>query len=160
MVWPSPSLLRIDRSLYGEIVDHLNEAQPAEGVGLLAGVVNGGERQATRFFRGTNLDRSPTRYTMDPVEVISAFREMEARDWELVAIVHSHPRTSPTPSVTDLREAHYPDSLLLIFGLASSPPVARCWFASPAGTGGSMGAASVREVAVIVDDAPVEPAAG
>lgn len=147
-----PLLLRLERRLFREIVDHLNDAKPAEGVGLLAGVAVGGERRATRFFPGTNLDASPTRYTMDPAEVIAAFGEMAARGWELVAIVHSHPATSPTPSATDVREAHYPEALLLILGLASSPPVARCWLLARAGEGDSVGSMIPWEIPVLVDD--------
>lgn len=149
---PLPSLLRIDRRLFREIVDHLNDAVPAEGVGLLGGVADGAGVRATRFFPGTNLDASSTRYTMDPVEVIAALREIEARNWDLVAIVHSHPATAPTPSATDLREAHYPEALLLILGLASSPPLARCWLVGGAEEGSGVGPKTSREVRVLVED--------
>lgn len=147
-----PTLLRMESRLYRQIVEHLTAAKPAEGVGLLGGLTHGGERRATRFFPGTNLDRSPTRYTMDPAEVIIAFGEMEARGWDLVAVVHSHPTTAPTPSATDRREAHYPEALLLILGMAASPPVTRCWsLTSPMAHGGKA-AIVFREVRVIVDD--------
>lgn len=149
---PCPSLLRVERRLFREIVDHLNGAEPAEGVGLLGGIGDGAERRATCFFPGTNLDASPTRYTMDPAEVIVAFREMGARGWNLVAIVHSHPVTAPTPSPTDLREAHYPEALLLILGLASSPPEARCWLLARVGEEGGDGPMTFREVRLLVDE--------
>jgi len=87
----------------------------------------GGEQRVTKFFPGSNIDASPTRYTMEPGEVLAAFREMRANGWRLGAIVHSHPSTPPTPSPTDVDEAYYPEALLMIVGLAGSPPDVRAW---------------------------------
>ena len=119
--------LRVSASLYARIVQHLEGSLPNEGVGLIAGRREGSTFRATAFYGGTNIDASPTRYTMAPEEVIIAFREMRDRGWDLAAIVHSHPATSPVPSRTDLTEAYYPEALMLIVGLAQQPPIARCW---------------------------------
>ncbi len=119
--------LRVSASLLSEVFQHLLTAAPCEGVGLLAGIIDGSWAQATAFYQGTNVDASPTRYTMAPEEVISAFRDMRSREWRLAAIVHSHPASVPVPSATDLMEAYYPEALLLIVGLATRPPIARCW---------------------------------
>lgn len=64
---------------------------------------------------------------MDPAEVLAAFRDLDANGWTLGAIVHSHPATPPAPSPTDLREAYYPEALMLIVSFAAVPPVMRCW---------------------------------
>jgi proteasome lid subunit RPN8/RPN11 len=123
-----PAELRIGRALYERLLVHLLAAAPLEGVGLLAVAEDGaGGARATRFYPGTNVDASPTRYTMDPAEVLAAFRDIAAHGWRLGAIVHSHPATPPTPSPTDLREAHYPEALLVIVGLADAAPRARAW---------------------------------
>lgn len=120
--------LCIDVSMYESILAHLMDALPNEGVGLLAVASGaGGQRRVTRFFPGSNIDASPTRYTMNPAEVLAAFRDMRAHGWRLGAIVHSHPSTPPAPSPTDLDEAYYPEALLMIVGLASSPPDVRAW---------------------------------
>lgn len=116
-----------------EILIHLLEATPNEGVGLLA--VTAPERvdgrgllaRATHFFPGTNIDASPSRFTMDPAEVVAAFREMHEAGWQLGAIVHSHIAGPPRPSTTDLREAHYPDALMLIVSFADQPAQMRAW---------------------------------
>jgi proteasome lid subunit RPN8/RPN11 len=120
--------LRIRSEIAEGIVAHLRGSLPAEGCGLLAvRPGEGGTVVATRFYPGTNLDASPTRYTMDPVEVVAAFHDLDANDWSLGAIVHSHPATPPTPSPTDLREAFYPEALMVIVSFATSPPVMRAW---------------------------------
>lgn len=111
------------------ILFHLLAAAPAEGVGLVAIAPLGedGFAEATCFYPGTNLDASPSRYTMDPAEVLTAFQDMEARGWRLGAIAHSHPVTPATPSATDLREAHYRDALMLIVSFAGAVPESRAW---------------------------------
>ena len=141
--------LRIEQRLHVEMINHLRSVAPLEGVGLLAGIDEEGWVRGTRFFAGTNIDASTTRYTMDPAEVLAAFRDIDARGWRLGAIVHSHPATPAAPSPTDLREAHYPDALLLIVSLAICPPETRCWRISNPWLAMRPEAA---EVPVVVDD--------
>jgi proteasome lid subunit RPN8/RPN11 len=120
--------LVLSAALRARVIAHLRHAAPAEGVGLLATAPPvDGTIIATAFYPGTNIDRSATRYTMDPAEVVEALRDMAARDWSLGAIVHSHVRSPATPSVTDLREARYPEALMVIATLAESPPALRAW---------------------------------
>jgi proteasome lid subunit RPN8/RPN11 len=132
----SGQTLEIERSMVSAIIRHLRDALPYEGCGLLATAHRNGVRRVTRFFCGANIDRSATRFTMDPREVMEAMDEMERRGWTMGAIVHSHPRTPATPSVTDLREAYYPDALLVIVSLASPEPEIRAWDVSLVGDGG------------------------
>jgi len=118
----------LDGVLAAAIAAHLQATLPQEGCGLLA--VHSSDDStavATRFYPGTNLDASPTRYTMDPAEVLAVFRDLDANGWSLGAIVHSHPATPPTPSPTDLNEAYYPEALMLIVSFAAGAPVMRAW---------------------------------
>lgn len=129
--------LYIDRSIRDEIMIHLLEAAPNEGVGMLA--VGDAFRdeddlhavEALRFFPGTNVDRSPSRYTMAPIEVVRALREMREAGWRLGAIVHSHLKGPATPSATDVREAHYPDALMMIVSFAVQPATTGVWRVVP-----------------------------
>src|SRR5688572_15997208 len=100
----------IDQALWRRIVDHLIAAKPNEGCGLIACA----KGMPVEIFPGTNTEACPTRYNMDPGEVIRAFDEMERRGWQLGAIFHSHPHSPAVPSSTDLRLAYYPDALMLI----------------------------------------------
>ncbi|MGC4189921.1 MAG: M67 family metallopeptidase [Thermomicrobiales bacterium] len=98
------------------ILDHLRAALPNEGVALLAvkALAADGRAEVAHIFPGTNIEASPYRFTMDPMEVVSADREMRRRNWVLGAIAHSHVASPASPSATDLREAFYPAALLLI----------------------------------------------
>lgn len=118
------------------IVEHLRSALPSEGCGLLATVRSDGDRLAVRFFPGDNIDRSATRYTMDPRQVMTAMVEMERAGWRLGAIAHSHPATPAVPSATDAREAYYPDAWLLIVSFMSGEPEIRVWDMADVAGGG------------------------
>lgn len=124
---PPPRALMVGSDLLDRIVTHLREWLPHEGCGLLAAVSDGVNDRAVHFFPGTNIDYSPVRFTMDPVEVISAMKRMRDEQWQLAAIVHSHPRTRPVPSRTDQAEWYYPEARLLIVSFASDDPEIGCW---------------------------------
>ena len=119
-------VLRLDGSLRQTIIDHLTSVLPNEGCGLLA-IAPDEDGRAVQYFPGSNIDASPTRFTMDGKEVIDAMREMERNGWQLGAIVHSHPRNPATPSRTDLNEALYPAALMVICSFAGHEPELRAW---------------------------------
>jgi proteasome lid subunit RPN8/RPN11 len=126
--------LGLKPELRAQIIEHLRGTLPNEGCGLLA-VESDRDGEAVYYYPGENLDESPNRYTMNPTAVIAAFRHMEARNWRLGAIVHSHPRTAATPSMTDLREAHYPSALMVICSFAELEPELRAWAIAPSERG-------------------------
>jgi proteasome lid subunit RPN8/RPN11 len=125
-----PNALVIPTGLNEQILSHLRSAAPQEGVGLIAvaPASNVQSRVVTCYYPGTNQDRSPTRYTMAPDEVLRAFLDMEHRGWTLGGIVHSHPVGPATPSPTDLREFRYPEALMVIVSLAGDAPDLRAWW--------------------------------
>lgn len=124
--------LRIPWSMRDAILIHLINAAPYEGCGLLsvsAIVEEDGQRigEGARWYPGTNIERSAERFRMDPREVTAAGRDMTTRGCRLGAIVHSHLRGPATPSPTDIREAWYPEAVMLIVSLAVQPPVIMAW---------------------------------
>ncbi len=72
------------------IVRHLRAALPDEGVGLLAVEWNksdGARTAATRcFYPGANVRPSPDRFELDPVELMSALRDIDRGGWELARL--------------------------------------------------------------------------
>ena len=56
--------------------------------------------------------------------MVAAFKEMRASGWGLQRAVRpaSHPASEASPSPTDLREAYYPDAIMLIVSFAGTAP--------------------------------------
>jgi len=81
-----------------------------------------------RVVRCANAHPAPvTRYVIDSREQLRAFRDMEAKGEELVAIYHSHPVTQPYPSPTDRAEAHYPEAYYVLVSLRDATPDVRAY---------------------------------
>ncbi len=115
--------LRISRQLYDDMIAHLRSTLPLEGCGIIAV-----ESDVTvRLFPGTNTESSETRYNMDLGEIVDAFNEIDQNGWQLGALFHSHPRSIPVPSETDLRNAYYPGALMVIVSFAVEPPESRAY---------------------------------
>jgi [CysO sulfur-carrier protein]-S-L-cysteine hydrolase len=127
-----PSGLRIDPVIFNAIIAHLRAWLPAEGCGLIATAFepDGSAERVERFYPGSNVRRSPTSFEMDPKEVVTALKEIEANGWRLGAIVHAHPTTAAMPSDTDLRQAFYPGALMAIVSFKDATPELRAWHVS------------------------------
>ena len=107
--------MRIARELIEEIVAHARADAPNECCGLVSGT----DGHATRVYRARNAERSPLRYTIHPTDQLRIMTEIEDRGEEIAAIYHSHTRTSPEPSQTDINLAeNWPDPVYLICSLA------------------------------------------
>lgn len=93
---------------------HARACAPEECCGFLGGV----EREAVSVYPLTNVAREPSKsYEAAPVELFDAQRRMRERGESLLAIYHSHPRSSdPAPSTTDVRLAFYPSAVYFIIG--------------------------------------------
>jgi len=115
--------MRIPRALYDEIIEHAREEAPNECCGMVAS----SDGQAIEVYRATNAAASPLRYEIDGGEQYRIQMAIDDRDLELGAIYHSHTRTEPYPSQTDINLAFYPDALYVIVGLGGEEPVVRAY---------------------------------
>ena len=109
-----------------DIIAHAREADPAECCGLIGGSETG---VAASIYPLRNVAaNNDISYEVAPEELFAAQREMRERGQQLLAIYHSHPRsTEPTPSETDVRLAYCPSATYLIVGLAGPEPVMRAF---------------------------------
>lgn len=105
--------LLIERPTLKAMLAACREALPREACGLLGGR----DGIASSHYAIANVAEEPTlRFEMDPAELVGALASLEACGEELVAIYHSHPRTSAVPSQADLRECFYPQVHYVIVG--------------------------------------------
>ena len=83
--------------------------------------------EAVAVHRARNTAASPFRYEMDGMEQYRIQTEIEDAGLELGAIYHSHTRSAPEPSQTDINLAFYPEALCVIVGLEGPQPDVRAW---------------------------------
>jgi len=94
-------LLRIERQFVDEMIAHSREAMPDECCGILAGAGD----SVSKVYRMTNVEASPFRFSMDPLEIMNVDQEASDLGWELAIIYHSHTHSEAYPSDTDVRIA-------------------------------------------------------
>ncbi len=120
--------MKISAALLDEVVGHALEDPGNEVCGLVAITVDG-ERAATRVYRARNLHESPMKFEIDPKELLDLHNAIEDEGWELGAIYHSHVRSAPYPSQTDVNfAASWPGVEWIIVGLkAGAEPEVRSY---------------------------------
>ena len=119
-------MLALSQQHYDEFIAHAREASPHECCGLVGGSSKG---QAQTIYRTKNIATEPlVAYEAAPEDLFAAQRSMRERGEQLLAIYHSHPRSSdPRPSATDVRLAYYPTAVYLIVGLGNPEPRMRAF---------------------------------
>jgi [CysO sulfur-carrier protein]-S-L-cysteine hydrolase len=116
--------LQISRQLLDEVVAHARAEAPNECCGMIAA----SDGRAVTVHRARNVARSARkRYEMDPKEQLQLEMGIEDAGLELGAIYHSHTRSEPRPSQTDVNLAMHPHALYVIVGLEHSEPDVRAW---------------------------------
>jgi proteasome lid subunit RPN8/RPN11 len=115
--------MRIHRTLFDELIAHARADAPNECCGMIASR-NG---DAVAVHRAKNAAASPLRYVIDGREQYAIQTAIEDAGLELGAIYHSHTRSAPEPSETDINLAFYPDALYLIVGVKDDEPDVRAW---------------------------------
>ena len=116
-------MLTITKDVFEAMLAHCLMEAPIEACGLLGGIFP----LADLFYPLRNLDRSETRYNADPGDLIRADQDLRAREANLLAIYHSHPRSRPIPSQADLAMNYHDDLPRIIVSLLSDPPEVRTW---------------------------------
>jgi [CysO sulfur-carrier protein]-S-L-cysteine hydrolase len=116
--------MRIPRELYDEMIAHAREEAPNECVGMVGST----DGRVVAVYRAANAEASPLRFRIDPDEQLELHNRIDEAGLELGAIYHSHTRTEPRPSQTDINFAKlWPGVLWIIVGLAGDEADVRTW---------------------------------
>jgi [CysO sulfur-carrier protein]-S-L-cysteine hydrolase len=105
--------MRIARSMLDQIVAQARDEAPNECCGVI-GVRDG---RAATLYKARNAAASPLRYVLDPRELFQIYEAIDKAGEDVGIIYHSHTRSDPEPSQTDINLAQYPDALYLILGV-------------------------------------------
>jgi len=114
-------MIKIQQAIYQIMLASTQVEYPLEACGLLAGQSN----CISQIYLIENSLHSPTTFEMDAGQQIQAMLDIEVQGLEMLAVYHSHPTGSETPSETDIAKAYYPELIQLIISLAdrSNPTV-------------------------------------
>lgn len=93
----APAALVFPTPLAAAVWAHVDREAPHEACGLLLGL--GHTVHAVRPCR--NVEASPRRYQIDPVDHFAALRQARAADLSVVGAYHSHPHGAAMPSASD-----------------------------------------------------------
>jgi proteasome lid subunit RPN8/RPN11 len=115
--------VQISRELYDRLIAHARAEAPNECCGMIASL----DGRAVAIHPAENAAASPLRYEIEPMQQFEITEAIEDAGYDLGGIYHSHTRTAPEPSQTDINLAFYPDSLYVIVGLAGAEPDVRAW---------------------------------
>jgi proteasome lid subunit RPN8/RPN11 len=125
--------MKISKDLLGELIAHALEDPENEVCGVVAveavepgpepgddGPGSGaGAARALRVLRATNRFASPLKFEIEPTELLRLSNECDELG-ELGGIYHSHVRSAPYPSQTDINfAANWPGVEWVIVGLAA-----------------------------------------
>ena len=115
--------MRISRELLDDLIAHARADAPNE----CCGMISSRDGTAVAVHRATNAAASPLRYEIEGREQLKIMDAIEDAGLDLGAIYHSHTRSAPEPSQTDINLAFYPEALYIIVGLAGAEPDVRAF---------------------------------
>jgi len=115
--------MRFSPELVEEMVAHARAEAPNECCGMIASR----DGEAVFVHPAVNAAASPLKYEIDGAEQYRIQMEIDDAGLDLGAIYHSHTRSAPYPSQTDINLAFYPDALYVIVGLANGDPEVRAY---------------------------------
>jgi proteasome lid subunit RPN8/RPN11 len=115
--------MRFPQELLDRMVAHARAEAPNECCGMVAAR----DGLAVEIHPARNAAASPLRYEMDGMEQYRIQTAIEDAGLELGAIYHSHTRSAPYPSQTDINLAFYPEAAYVIVGLAGAEPEVRAY---------------------------------
>ena len=123
--------MRIAAPLLDRLVAHVLEDPRNEVCGIVAVAADGaapGARRAVSVHPAANLHASPLRFEIEPMELYRLNTAIEDAGCELGAIYHSHVRSDPYPSQTDINyAAGWPGVEWVIVGIAGEEPQVRSY---------------------------------
>jgi proteasome lid subunit RPN8/RPN11 len=107
--------MRIARSMLDEIIAQARDEAPNE----CCGVVGTRDGSAVTLFKARNAKASPLAYDIDGRDLQRIYDEIDSNDLQLGIIYHSHTRSDPVPSQTDINLASpfLGDAVYLIVGV-------------------------------------------
>jgi [CysO sulfur-carrier protein]-S-L-cysteine hydrolase len=118
-------ILRIPSTIYHEMIAHARTELPNECVGMLVGSADGVVRNRYPL---VNELQSPERFLTEARSMLAAEKRLRAEQQEVLAIYHSHPRSSPVPSRYDVADHYGAEVMSVIVSLEGEAADVKGWW--------------------------------
>jgi len=99
------------------MLDEIVAQARAEAPNECCGIVATRDGEAVELFKTRNAAASPLRYEIDSKDLLHAYTAIDDAGLDVGIIYHSHTRSAPKPSQTDINLARFPDAVYLIVGV-------------------------------------------
>ena len=96
-------IIKISESLRKNLELHANEQNPYEACAILLGNKDEKIWEATEIFLTENIEKSEINFTVSNEQLLEGYKMAEEKSLDVVGIFHSHPKSLPSPSNTDIK---------------------------------------------------------
>lgn len=110
-------MIKLSKADYNKIVAHAENELPNEACGLVAGVIDGENKEIKKVYLLTNIDHSNEHFSLDPKEQLAAVKDMRQNGFVPLGNWHSHPESPSRPSDEDKRLAYDSKASYMILSL-------------------------------------------
>lgn len=98
-------MIKLTKSDFKKILAHAVKELPDEACGLIAGTVEGSDKEIKKVYLLTNIDHSNEHFSLDPKEQLEAIKDIRKNGFVPLGNWHSHPESPSRPSEEDKRLA-------------------------------------------------------
>ena len=110
-------MIKLTKSDFEKILAHAVKELPDEACGLIAGTVEGGDKEIKKVYLLSNIDHSNEHFSLDPKEQLAAVKDMRQNGFVPLGNWHSHPESPSRPSDEDKRLAYDSKASYMILSL-------------------------------------------
>ena len=110
-------MIKLKKSDFEKMLRHAERELPNEACGLIAGTVDGDNKDVREVYLLTNIDKSNEHFSLDPKEQLAAIKDMRSKGLVPLGNWHSHPESPSRPSEEDKRLAFDSKASYMILSL-------------------------------------------
>lgn len=110
-------MIKLSKSDYEKILAYAKKELPNEACGLIAGIIENGNKIIKEVYLLTNIDHSNEHFSLDPKEQLNAIKDMRNKGLSPLGNWHSHPESPSRPSDEDKRLAYDSKASYMILSL-------------------------------------------
>ena len=93
----------IPKSFLTSLELYANDQNPYEACAILLGNTDEETWKTTEIFLTENIDKSEINFTISNQQLLEVYSKAEESRLDVVGIFHSHPKSLPSPSNTDIK---------------------------------------------------------